>query len=221
VDRREVTHQRLLRAMDVLADEALSVVFYDLTTLRAEGASEVPQELRAQGLSKEGGIARQVLLGVVQTAEGLPIAHRVWQGSTAESTTLQPALQEVLAQWPVRRMVLVADRGLLSLDNLAQLQHMVLPTGQALEFILAVPGRRYAEFAEVLQPLHEAHCTHATQEVIGETTWQAQRLVWAHDPQTAAQQTRERPAAPRQAPLISPGFAEAASDEAASRRCGC
>jgi hypothetical protein len=35
------------------------------------------------------------------------------------------------------------------------------------------------------------------------------------------QQHRERPAAPRQAPLISPWFAEAASDEAASRRCGC
>lgn len=210
VDRQEVTHQRLLRAMDVLAerrsevertltkvlrplaDEALSVVFYDLTTLRAEGNSEMPQELRAHGLSKEGGIARQVLLGVVQTAEGLPIAHRVWQGNTAESTTLQPALQEVLAQWPVRRMVLVADRGLLSLDNLAQLQHMVLPAGQALEFILAVPGRRYAEFTEVLQPLHEAHCTVATQEVIGETTWQERRLVWAHDCQAAAQQTQRR-----------------------------
>jgi transposase-like protein len=32
---------------------------------------------------------------------------------------------------------------------------------------------------------------------------------------------RERPEAPRQAPLISPWFAEAASDGAASRRCGC
>ena len=32
---------------------------------------------------------------------------------------------------------------------------------------------------------------------------------------------RERPAVPRQATLISPGLAAAASDEAASRRCGC
>lgn len=32
---------------------------------------------------------------------------------------------------------------------------------------------------------------------------------------------RERPAVPRHAPLISLGFAEAASDEATSRRCGC
>ncbi len=32
---------------------------------------------------------------------------------------------------------------------------------------------------------------------------------------------RERPAVPRQASLISPGYAEAASDEATSRRCGC
>ena len=33
----------------------------------------------------------------------------------------------------LRRLVLVADRGLLSLDNLAQLQKLTLPNGQALK----------------------------------------------------------------------------------------
>jgi hypothetical protein len=28
------------------------------------------------------------------------------------------------------------------------------PNAQPLEYILAVPGRRYAEFAELLQPIH-------------------------------------------------------------------
>jgi len=215
VDPASVTHQRLLRAMDTIAertdalqrsfavlmrpliDQDLSVVFYDLTTVGVEGVSEMPGDVREFGLSKDGGTARQFMLGVVQTAEGLPIAHRVWQGNTGEAATLRPVIEEVLAQFAVRRIVLVADRGLLSLDNLAQLQQLKVgggqdPKDQALEFVLAVPGRRYAEFAELLRPLHDAHCANATQEVVGEAQWNGLRLVWAHDPSAAAEQTRRR-----------------------------
>ena len=51
IDPVELTHQRLLRP---LIDQRLSVVFYDLTTLRAEGLSEQPGDLRRFGLAKEG-----------------------------------------------------------------------------------------------------------------------------------------------------------------------
>jgi transposase len=220
VESESVTHQRLLRAMDTLAeradalqrslsvllrpliDQELSVVFYDLTTVGVEGASELSGDVRDYGMSKDGGIARQFMLGVVQTAEGLPIAHRVWQGNTGEALTLEPVIKDVLSHYPVKRVVLVADRGLLSLDNLAQLQRIRTggKQGRPLEFILAVPGRRYAEFAELLQPLHDAHCAQATTEVMGETVWkvpgvdgeQSLRLVWAHDPQVAAEQGQRR-----------------------------
>ncbi|MHB8181847.1 MAG: hypothetical protein ACYDDR_13650, partial [Acidithiobacillus ferrivorans] len=42
------------------------------------------------GMAKEGLIARQFMLGVVQTAEGLPIYHEVFDGNTAETKTLLP-----------------------------------------------------------------------------------------------------------------------------------
>jgi hypothetical protein len=42
---------RLLRP---LVDERLSVVFYDLTTIRAEGLSELTDDVRQFGMSKEG-----------------------------------------------------------------------------------------------------------------------------------------------------------------------
>ncbi|NMG73125.1 IS1634 family transposase, partial [Azoarcus communis] len=73
-----------------LLDQELSIVFYDLTTIRAEGSTEMSEELRRFGLSKEGDIARQVMLGVVQTADGLPIHHEVFAGNTGETTTLIP-----------------------------------------------------------------------------------------------------------------------------------
>jgi len=127
-----VTHQQLLRAMDALVehqgrvqaalagllrpliDQDLSVVFYDMTTIGVEGETELAGDLRQFGLSKDGGIRRQFMLGVVQTAEGLPLMHRVWEGNTAEAPTLSAVVQEVLALYPVKRVVLVADRALLA-----------------------------------------------------------------------------------------------------------
>ena len=69
---------------------------------------------------------------------------------------------------------------------------MRLATGQALELILAVPGRRYAEFAEVLATFAQTQCQAATTVVIGEVPWQGLRLVVAHDPRQATQQTQRR-----------------------------
>jgi len=212
----EVTHQRLLRTMDALRtqadavaalvsrllrpliDQRLSVVFYDLTTIRAEGLSEQPGELRRFGLAKEGVIARQCLLSVVQTAQGLPISHRVWGGNVAETSTLASAIAEVTRNYPVQRIILVADRGLLSVDNLAMLDALKV-AGGPLEYIVAVPGRRYAEFVQVLADV-QPQCVAATVEVIGEVPWSpakakepsAKRLVWAHDPLRAAEQSQQR-----------------------------
>lgn len=206
-----VTHDHLLRAMDALIDQQatvdqvvakllcplidqdLSIVFYDLTTIRAEGLSESPQDLRQFGMSKEGVIARQFLLGVVQTAAGLPLYHQVFEGNTGETTTLLPTLQTVLQRYPtIRRLILIADRGLLSLDHLEALSAIRLDHGQPLEFILAVPGRRYHEFTDLLQPFQETCCPGAGHEVIGETHWRELRLVMVHHPVRAAEQTRKR-----------------------------
>ena len=182
VETAAITHQQLLRSMDALIDhqvavdnvvagllrplidQDLSVVFYDLTTIRAEGLSSVEDDIRKFGMAKEGLIARQFMLGVVQTSDGLPIYHEVFAGNTAESPTLLPTLQTVLSRYPtIRRVILVADRGLLSLDNLEALSGIKLQSGEPLEFVLAVPGRRYSEFVDLLTPFHavkEAHLAH-------------------------------------------------------------
>jgi transposase len=216
VDVAGLTHQHLLRSMDALmdhpqgvddvvtgllrplVDQDLSLVFYDLTTISAAGLSEQRDDVRQYGMSKEGSIARQFMLGVVQTAEGLPIYHEVFDGNQAESPTLLPTLTKVLARFAhIKRLIVVADRGLLSLDNMDELAKIKLPEGKALEFILAVPGRRYGEFVEVLASL-QAKASGATQEIIDETRWHGLRLVVAHHPERAKEQTvlrRERIAA--------------------------
>jgi transposase len=193
IDRQHQVEAFLARRLQPLIDHDLSVVFYDLTTIRVEGQAKLDDDVRQLGMAKEGLIARQFMLGVVQSAEGLPIYHEVFAGNMAETKTLLGTLNVVLKRFAsVRRLILVADRGLLSLDNLEALQAIRLPSGQALEFIIAVPGRRYHEFVPLLEPFQDTHCRAARQEVIGELTWNDRRLVIAHDPVSAALQTQRR-----------------------------
>lgn len=192
VEHQTIIDQALVQAVKPLVNEDLAVVFYDMTTIRAAGLSHQEGDCRQFGMSKEGIIARQFMLGLVQTADGIPLYHEVFEGNTAEVSTLKASLQKVMDRFPVRRVIAVADRGLLSIDNLTELQAMRLPSGEPLEFILAVPGRRYSEFAQLLEPINHAAAQADQPEIIGEQAWQGLRLVVAHDCGRAAEQTLQR-----------------------------
>ena len=239
IDVKALTHQHLLRSMDALMDQQeavddvvakllrplvdqdLSMAFYDMTTIRAEGLATVEGDVHKFGMAKEGLTARQFMLGVVQTSEGLPIYHEVFDGNTAETKTLLPILKKVMDRFPnLRRLILVADRGLLSLDNLEALQAIRLrpdkgqdpSKGQALEFIIAVPGRRYHEFADLLEPLQE-QCAKALTEITGEVAWNGLRMVVAHDPQTALEQHQKRKAVMTELETQAKGWAGKLDDQ--------
>ncbi len=200
----KVDHDQLLRTMDALMDRAdkveagvarllrpmldqqLSVVFYDLTTVRIHGEGQVDGDVRAFGMNKEtGGIARQFVLGVVQSADGLPLMHTVHAGNVAETKTLKGMLETVLKRFAVERVIIVADRGLLSLDNVAELTRIADDSARKLQFILAVPARRYAELGETLEGLSYS-------DGLAEGRFAEHRLVVAHDPVRAAEQAAKR-----------------------------
>lgn len=200
----QVSHAHLLRTMDALMDNAveiedlmaeqmrplldqqLSVVFYDLTTVRIHGEARLEDDLRLHGMNKEtGGIARQFVLGLVQSAEGLPLMHTVHPGNVAETKTMKSMLAQVLKRCPVERVILVADRGLLSMDNVAELTTLADDASRKLQFILAVPARRYAELCETFESL-------VFNNGIAESEFLGHRLVVAHDAQRAAEQAMRR-----------------------------
>ena len=206
-------HQHLLRAMDVidthsdklgerlsllmrpLIDQDLSVVFYDLTTVAVTGQTDLQDDVRAYGMAKSRLVERQFMLSLVQTAEGLPIAHEVHPGNTAEAKTLLPMIRGLLARYPLKRVVLIADRGLLStanMEELGKLQAQLNKDGRdvVVQYILAVPAARYGEFAADLQKLHGEQDN--TQEWCNQTQWNNNRLVVVHDPVAAARRTAAR-----------------------------
>ena len=149
MDHAEAVQERVAAQLKPMLDQQLSVVFYDLTTVRIHGAATLPGDLRAFGMNKEtGGISRQFVLGVVQSAEGLPLMHTAHAGNVSETGTLEAMLADVLQRFAVERIIVVADRDLLSLDNVAELGEPATTMQRQLQFILAVPGRRCRELGE-------------------------------------------------------------------------
>jgi transposase len=209
-----VTHDQLLRAMDTLMDHReaveakvaeqlhplldrdLSVVFYDLTTIRISGNATVPEDIRKHGLSKDtGAIARQFALGVVQSADGLPIAMEVYEGNVAETKTLEPMIERLVQRFNLCRVVVVADRAMLSVDNIDALESLGERQGVEVDFILAVPARRYSEFKSDVPQWHtelEASSAKSGEPSVTQSTFQSRRLIIAHDPVRAAEQGRAR-----------------------------
>ena len=72
---------------------------------------------------------------------------------SADQDSERRMLSKVLARFPVERVILVADRGLLSLDNIAELSTWPDERAQAGNSSLAVPARRYAELGGTLEAM--------------------------------------------------------------------
>jgi transposase len=119
----------------------------------------------------------------------------VFEGNVYEAATLEGMVLRLLTRFPtLTRIVLVADRGLLNLDNLAMLETLQTPAGTALEYILAVPARRYSEYTELCATVEreragageECESVHEREDAEG------RRVIVAHDPAQAAIACRHR-----------------------------
>ena len=96
------------------------MVFYDLTSTYFEGAG--PAGLADFGYSRDGKPRnRQVQVGLVMI-NGWPIAHHVFDGSLPDSETVESVLKDLQQRFGLRRVILVSDRGMVTIENLALLR---------------------------------------------------------------------------------------------------
>jgi transposase len=145
----QVSLHHLYRALDKLADNSqliqkqifqtgrdlfnqqLDVVFYDVTTLYFESEVENEGQLRQMGFGKDGKIGQtQVLFCMMIDKQKQPIGYRVFKGDTFEGHTFELALDDLKKQYQIDTVVVVADRGMLSRNNIE------LTTSKGYEFIL-------------------------------------------------------------------------------------
>lgn len=99
----------------------MSIVFYDVTTLYFEIDQE--DELRKTGFSKEGKHQHpQILLGLLVSVDAYPLAYEVFEGNKFEGHTMLPVIEAFKQQYGLDKLVVIADSGLLSKQNIEQLQ---------------------------------------------------------------------------------------------------
>jgi len=115
----EVEQIAFAHTMKVL-DGNISVVFYDMTTLYFEASDE--DDLRKTGFSKDGRHQNpQIFIGLLVGLGGYAIGYDIFEGNTYEGHTLIPFLEKMEQKFKLGKLVVIADSGLLSNDNIAAL----------------------------------------------------------------------------------------------------
>ena len=117
---KDVVEERLFdHRRDLLT--RLDLVFMDTTSLYFEGAGG--QTLGQHGYSKDHRPdLRQMILAVVIDGDGRPVCSEMWPGNTADVTTLIPVIERLRRRFAIARVCVVADRGLISAETLAELE---------------------------------------------------------------------------------------------------
>ncbi len=98
----------------------ISLVFYDVTTLYFE--TDEQDDLRQPGFSKDGKPENpQIVLGLLVGVDGYPLAYEIFSGNKFEGHTMLPVLDAFKSRYNLSKLVVIADAGLLSKKNTAEL----------------------------------------------------------------------------------------------------
>lgn len=141
-----VTKDRLYRTLDLLlpAHQAIEndlkarfgalfrldydLLLYDLTSTYFEGLAE-DNDLAQRGYSRDHrSDCKQIVLALVVSREGFPLAHQTFAGNTQDLQTVEAIVTTIEKRFGKSQRVWVMDRGMISEESLA---------------FLSKPGRRY------------------------------------------------------------------------------
>ena len=99
----------------------LDLVFMDTTSLYFE--DEGGQTLGRRGFSKDHRPdLNQMILAVLLDGDGRPVCTGMWPGNTADVGSLIPAVDRLRKRFSIGRVCVVADRGMISSETIAELE---------------------------------------------------------------------------------------------------
>jgi len=153
-------HDRLLAHKDALFSHLIGrwrdlfnvsfdVLLYDLTSTYFEiDAGQLPEgDKRRHGYSRDRRRdCPQVVIALVVTPEGLPLAYEVLPGNTKDDQTLQPFLAKIERQYGKARRVWVMDRGIPTEAVLAEMRASDPPV----HYLVGTPKGRLTQLEKLL-----------------------------------------------------------------------
>jgi hypothetical protein len=106
-----------------LFDVQFDVLLYDLTSTYFEGSCvRIPKAKFGYSRDKRPD-CRQIVIALIVTTDGLPLAYEVFPGNTLDKTTLRPFLEKIERLYGKARRVWVMDRGIPTEETLEEMRN--------------------------------------------------------------------------------------------------
>ena len=160
-------HDRLLEHKEALFDHLtgrwrdlfnarFDLLLYDLTSTYFEAEPPFPEgDKRRFGYSRDHRPdCVQVVIALVITPEGLPLAYEILSGNTSDKTTLRDFLARIERQYGKARRIWLMDRGIPTEDVLAEMRQADPPV----QYLVGTPKGRLTRLERDLlgKPWQEA-----------------------------------------------------------------
>lgn len=105
-------HERVLKKYS----RDTSLVYYDLTNYYFE--TDQQDGFRMKGVCKEHRPDPIVQMGLFMDRNGIPVSYKLFAGNEADCMTLRPMISETARNYSLGRIIVVADKGVISSDNI-------------------------------------------------------------------------------------------------------
>jgi hypothetical protein len=162
-----------------------SLVLYDLTSSYLEGRH---CELARHGYSRDSHSDKlQIVFGLLCAADGCPVAVEVFEGNTADPSTLAAQVDKLKARFKLSRVVLVGDRGMITS---ARIEEDLKPAG--LDWITALRAPAIRKLAEDGGPLQLSLFDDRDMAELTSPDFPGERLIVCRNPDLAGERRRKR-----------------------------
>ena len=124
------------------------ILLYDLTSTYFESAPPADvTDKRRYGYSRDKrSDCVQVVIALIVTPEGFPLAYEVLPGNTADNTTLRSFLQKIESQYGKAHRIWIMDRGIPTEEILAEMRQ----TDPPVSYLVGTPKGRLAKLEQAL-----------------------------------------------------------------------
>ena len=145
---RDALFQHLRRRWEDLFGVKFEVLLYDLTSTYFESDPPFPEgDKRRYGYSRDKrSDCVQVVIGLVVTPEGFPLAYEVMAGNTSDRTTLRGFLARIEGLYGKAERVWVMDRGIPTEEVLEQMRQSDPP----IHYLVGTPKGRLSKYEQEL-----------------------------------------------------------------------
>jgi len=142
LEHRQELFQHLRQRWKTLFDAQFDVLLYDLTSTYVEGEAELNPKAK-RGYSRDGRPdCKQVVVALVITPDGFPLAYEVMDGNTSDKTTLREFLKKVETLYGQARRVWLMDRGIPTEAVLAEMR----ASEREMFYLVGTPRGRVAKY---------------------------------------------------------------------------